>query len=111
MDNTKFLLRGWREVLASDNAVDSGKGQAFSRIIEKYLLASEKRAWEIGEGTAKDYIELAEGMLPEGGRWEEGREALRWLVRFLREASRGGGKDWRAAIEHRLRNYAITLVF
>jgi len=104
MDNTKFLLRGWRDALTQDNAVDSGKGQAFSRVIGKFLLASEKRGWEIGEETAKDYIELAEGMLPEGGRWEEGREALRWLVRFLREATRrGGGKDWRAAVEHRLR--------
>ena len=104
MDNTKFLLRGWRDALAQDNAVDSGKGQVFSRVIGKYVLASEKRGWETGEETAKDYIELAEGMLPEGGRWEEGREALRWLVRFLREATRRGGeKDWRAAVEHRLR--------
>ena len=65
MDNTKLLLRGWRDALAQDNAVDSGKGQAFSRVIEKYLLASEKRGWEIGEEMGKDYLELAEGMLPE----------------------------------------------
>jgi len=56
MDNTKSLLRGWRKTLAQDNAVDSGKGQAFSRVIEKYVLASEKRGWETGEETAKDYI-------------------------------------------------------
>ena len=63
--------------MARDNAVDSVKGQGFSRVIGKYVVACEKRGWEIGEGTAKDYIELAEGMLPEGERWEDGREGLR----------------------------------
>jgi hypothetical protein len=54
MDNKRFLLRGWREALALDNAVDSGKAQGFSRVIEKYLLACEKRGWEVGEGETGD---------------------------------------------------------
>jgi hypothetical protein len=35
MDNTTFLLRGWREALAGDHAMSGEKGQAYSLVIEK----------------------------------------------------------------------------
>ena len=48
MDNTNYLLRGWRESLAGDNAMSGEQAQAYSLVIEKYLLAGEKRGWVVG---------------------------------------------------------------
>ena len=108
MDNTGSiitLLRGWSNALAKDITGDAGKRQGFSVIIEKYLMAAEKRGWVVGVESAKDYIDLMEGMLSDGKRWEAGREALRWMINYTREAGRagGGGGSWRALMEHRLR--------
>ena len=89
MDNTTAHIRGWREWLAADNAVAPDRRQAFSGVIEKYLVAAEKRGWVVGVESAKDYIELVEEAQGEGKRWEEGREGLRWLVKYGR---RGRGK-------------------
>jgi hypothetical protein len=48
MDNTKHLLRSWREGLAVDSTGNPDKEQVFSRVIEKYLQAVEKRGWVVG---------------------------------------------------------------
>jgi site-specific recombinase XerD len=101
MDNTELQIQGWREELARDNAVDEGRKQGYSRVIEKYLLASERRGWGIGVESAKGYIELVEEAREEGARWEEGREALRWLVRYGQGVT--GIGDWRRRFERRMR--------
>jgi len=88
MDNTSLKVRGWRESLALDNAVEPLKRQGYSLVVEEYLMAAEKRGWAVGVGTAKDYIELVEEARGVGERWEEGREALRWLVRFGKRVKR-----------------------
>jgi hypothetical protein len=47
----------------------------------------------VGVESAKEYLEMGEAMRSEGGRWEEGREALRWLVRQgRRQPGAGGGQ-------------------
>ena len=56
MDNTNYLLRGWRESLAGDNAMSGEQAQAYSLVIEKYLLAGEKRGWVVGVESAKQVI-------------------------------------------------------
>ena len=104
MDKAAIQIRDWRRSVESDNAVELGKRQVFSRVIERYLLAAEKRGWAVGVESAKGYIELVEEARGEEARWEEGREALRWLVRY----GQGGGsgeaeKDWRGRLERRLR--------
>ena len=43
MDHTNCLLRGWWEPLAGDFARSGEKAQADSLVIEKELLAGEKR--------------------------------------------------------------------
>ena len=104
MDNTNYLLRGWREALAGDNALRAEEAQEYSGVIEKYLQVGEKRGWVAGVDSAKEYIELVEEVRTEAGRWEAGRAALRWLVRYLRQGTEpvAGGR-WRARMEQRLR--------
>jgi integron integrase len=51
---------------------------------------------------------LAEGLRESGGRWEEGWEALRWLVRYMRSQAEAAGRtgavgEWRSRFERRLR--------
>ena len=53
MDNATVLMRGWRGCSANDNAVEEGNRQEYSRVIEKCLVAAEKRVGcgiGIGEG-------------------------------------------------------------
>ena len=57
MDHTNYLLRGWRESLAGDNAMSGEEAQAYSLVIEKCLLAGEKRGWVVG-------VESATRLLP-----------------------------------------------
>ena len=53
INNTSLKIENWREPLRADNSVKPGQVQSFSRVIEKYLLAAEKRGWAgggVGEG-------------------------------------------------------------
>ena len=52
MDNTQFLVRGWWEESSKDSAVVSGKGQGFSRVTGKHLLACRKRGREMDSNLA-----------------------------------------------------------
>jgi integron integrase len=101
MDNTAISLRGWRETIASDIAVPAEKREAFSRVIEKYLLAMEQHGWAVSVLTMKHYIEMAESALAEGEQWTLGREALRWLVLYQKQTP--AQADWRGRFERRLR--------
>ena len=110
MDNAFLNIRGWDLALQGETTLGLEKKKEFSRVIGKYLMAAERRGWVVGVETARDYVELAEGMREADGRWEEGREALRWLVRYVRqkeeEASAsvaGSGAGWRGRMERRLR--------
>ena len=101
MDNTDMLVRGWRGALASDIAVESEAKQTFCRIIEHYLSTVERLGRVVGVESAKEYIELGEAMREGGGRWDQGREALRWLVKMARRQPWRG--DWRGRMERRMR--------
>ena len=98
-----MIIRGWREELRRDNAVEEAARQGFSVVIEKYLLACEKRGWEPGVESAKGYIELVEEARGGGERWEAGRQALRWLVKYGRDGVAAGEGSWRGKFERRLR--------
>jgi hypothetical protein len=97
MDNKVRIVRGWRAALASDIAVTAEQREAFSRVIEKYLLATEQYGWAVSVDSAKGYIEMAEAALESGQRWDQGREALRWLVKFERQTPEV--QDWRGRME------------
>ncbi len=101
MDNKVGIVRGWQQALAGDNAVNAEQREAFSRVIERYLLATERQGWAVSVDSAKGYIEMAEAALEPGQRWELGREALRWLVKFERQTPEV--QDWRGRMERRLR--------
>lgn len=101
MDTTVVGLRGWREALGRDIAVPTEKRQDFSRIIEKYLVSAERHGWAVAVESMKSYIELAEAALADGASWLAGREALRWLARYLKSSPVAG--DWRALFVRRLR--------
>jgi integron integrase len=101
MDNTHMSVRGWREALAHDNAVTSEAKQGFCRVIEHYLITVERLGQAVGVDTAKEYIELGEAMRHAGERWEQGREALRWLMKTA--LKKPSADDWRGRMERRLR--------
>ncbi len=111
-DNTAYLLRGWREALAADNAVNSADKQGFSAVVEKYILVCEKRGWVVGVVRVKEYVEWVEEVRPEVGRWEDGRRALRWLMNFTKAAQVPVGGAWKGRMVQRLRarNYAERTV-
>ena len=94
--------------LREETNLTPGEKLAFSKVIGKFLLAAERRAWVVGVESAKEYLELAEGLREGEGRWEEGRGALRWLVRYVRSQAEAAGTtgatgEWRARLERRLR--------
>jgi hypothetical protein len=82
MDNARLNLRGWNVALAGDHGLEPMQKTGFARVIGKFLATVERRGWVVDVDVARDYIEVAEGMLGSGERWEEGRAALRWLVRY-----------------------------
>ena len=108
MDNMLLNLRGWDVALREETNLTPGEKLAFSKVIGKFLLAAERQAWVVGVESAKEYLELAEGLREGEGRWEEGRGALRWLVRYVRSQAEAAGTtgatgEWRARLERRLR--------
>ena len=45
----------------------------------------EQNGWEVTVETMKGYLEMAVLALGADGRWELGRGALRWLVRYQKQ--------------------------
>ncbi len=104
MDNARLNLRGWNVALAGDHGLEPMQKTGFARVIDKFLATVERRGWVVDVDVARDYIEVAEGMLGSGERWEEGRAALRWLVRYMQRMAAGAGEgDWQARMVRRLR--------
>jgi integron integrase len=101
-------LRGWPAALSADERLTSSQRTAYSGIVQKFLNSAEKRGWVVGVDSAKDYIDLVEGAMGAGDRWEVGREALRWFVVFLRRKVPVAGSartaaEWRGVFEHKMR--------
>ncbi len=104
MDNTTFLLRGWRESLEIEATLNSAERQEYSRVVENYLLAREQRGWKLGVESAKNYIDLVEEKKLAGVRWEVGRRALRWLMDFMKKGLVVNSEEsWQGQMERRLR--------
>lgn len=82
MGNARLNLRGWNVAPPGNHRLRPMQKAGFSRVIGNFLATVERRGWVVDVDVTRDYIEVAEGMLGSGKRWEEGRAALRWLVRY-----------------------------
>jgi hypothetical protein len=91
MEDAFLNFRGWDVSLRQEATLRVEEKTAFLQVIGKYLTVAERRGWEVGAASAKEYVELVEGLRESGGRWEEGREALRWLVRYMKSQAEGRG--------------------
>ena len=79
MDNATVIIRGWRECPAGDNAMEEGNRQGYSRVIEKYLMAAEKRGWE-SRVEAATGVELKSYLKDEGSGRAVERPAPRQML-------------------------------
>jgi hypothetical protein len=59
MNNAFLNFRGWDVSLREETTLGAEEKTVFLQVIGKYLAVAERRGWEVGVASAKEYVELA----------------------------------------------------
>jgi len=68
----------------------------------------EQYGWEVTVETMKGYLEMAELALGADGRWELGRGALRWLVRYQKQVPEKRLRGRRASVNAVIKRVKVS---